>query len=890
MNHESRWAQTWIRFAHQRPWMILGVAFAFTILMGVAASRIQIRGDFAALLPPSFPSVQGFEQVTEKVGGLGFFMVAVEGNDPKQVSKMVKALAKAIEPQTQLFRSVQIYKLDPFIQKRALYLLDQADLKELHKRLTRLRDEMKSEVRRNNPLAVDLDDTPKSKKRPQIQIDDLLKRYNLSRDDLASEGLIASRDGKLAVILAQPNGVESDLALTRKMLAFLNKTKAAIQKNDPALASLTVRYSGRYTVRLEEDESTKQQVSLSSGISLLGILLLLVFYTRQKRSILLIGLPLVLGVIWTAGIVFFLTNGEINLMTAFIIAVLLGLGIDMGIHFFMHFLHLRRQEIEVEEALVTTLSSTGKAGSIAVLTSSAAFLVIMFTDFKGLSQFGMVTGLGLLVTLFAFFTIFPVLALLTARHIPIKPHQPNRKTKAPIPPPRMWAWSVGLAFGIVLAIWGSTILITGNIRFDDDVWNLVTQGPSVKTYNRLKKEVFFGEAEPGILLFPSWDALKTTQERLEAEMKAGQWKTVRSIQSQLSLVPKDAEAKQPLLQSMATLLDDKAFRSLDEDEHAKEIALLKAMQKMTRAKPYSLNDIPLSVKKAMGGGQPLLFIIPAINPTQANKAITYANEIRAIHAKHGEGRVIVGDSNIILADMFILLGRDGPRAVLMAFGVILLILLFGFRSKLSAVPLVLMPLCTGLLMLLGMMWVFDLRLNAFNFMALPVTLGLGIDHSVYIYHRWDEDGRGSILESLRSVLPAILLAATTSMIGFGSLIPLMHPGLSGLGSLTVLGIACGLLTALLVMPSLLALVRVLYANIAARKYKGGLDDHDDPTDEQATTNPKKLSSANHQENQQPRKALSPDALAAPFESTPRGEKGTASARKTADMDPSLSST
>ncbi|MCK6512484.1 MMPL family transporter [Myxococcota bacterium] len=819
MTKQRRWIEAWVDWIEPRPWPVLGFVLISVLIAAYSATGLRIRSDFAAFLPEHYESVRGFDQITKRVGGLGFVILAVEGQDKKQVAQMVKVLGKEVEKQTEVVRSLRYYKVDPFVQQRALYLMKKADLAVLVKRVEKLRDEVRREVRRRNPMFVDLGDEPAKKALPNLEVDDLLKRYGLSREVLAGDGMITNREGTLAVLLVQPKGLENDIGFIRKMVSQMRVAEQRARKAMPTSSSIKIHYSGRYTVRLEEDDSLNQQIGLASTISLTGIFLLLVLYTRRKRSILLIGTPLLVGVAWTAGVAYWLAGGEINAITAFIVAILFGLGIDMGIHFFMHYMQLRERGFGLTEALKETLLSTGKAGSIAVFTSAGAFLVIMLTDFKGLNQFGMVAGVGMILNLIAFLIVFPTLTILMGQHAPIVAKPKDERAKKSIMPVRTRVWVFGVVLCVGLSSWGLFVLLSGRIQFDDDVWNLVTRSEAVRVYDRLKRDVFFGEAEPGVMLFSSWEALRKAQNQIDEALQKKRWSSIGSVISQLSLVPERPEEHLPLLRQIDALLGDKAFRSLDRDDYEKELALLKRFRTMARAKPYKLEDLPASVRDGLGGNKPLMFLTPGINPMQLNNAILLSRELKEIKQSVDDKQVILGDSNMVLADMFWLIGRDGPRAVGLAFLVIVLVLLVGFRRQLLALPLVLAPLVAGLFMLLGLIWAFGLRLNAFNVMALPVTLGLGIDHCVYIFHRWDEDGRGSVVESTRSVLMAILLAAFTSMIGFGALIPLMHPGLQQLGLLAVLGIFSGLVTALVITPSLIGVVMALYARASARKYE-----------------------------------------------------------------------
>ncbi len=816
MTRWHRLTSHWVEFSIHRPWTVLGGVLVATLIALILSLGIKIRGDFAALLPDHYPSVRGFETITKKVGGLGFMMVVVEGKDPHKVKDLVERLLPQFEALKKYIRFVQIYKIDPFIQKRLLYLVDVKDLRELNRRLIRLKAYIKAEERRKILGAGDL--LEEGERLKPVKFDDLLKKYHISEKDIGASNLIGSRDGRTAVMLLQPAGLESDLKFIYAMIHALQKTVQLTLKEHPKkYASLKVGYTGRYMVRMEDDQALRSQLSIASLISLVGVLFLLLLYTRRKRSLMLIGMPLIVGVIWTGGIVRLMTGGEINIMTAFIVAVLFGLGIDFGIHLFSHYLQERRAGNSLQGALDVAITSTGAAGIVAVTTSAAAFFVIQLTDFKGLSQFGLVAGVGLLVILATMFIVFPSLAVLIERNSPLGsqdglPRARPQTSKVNILAfelhPHPLLWTLGLTLGLMMLIGGTFVISTRALQFENNIWRLITQGPAVKLYNRLKRDIFEGETEPGVILLPNHKKLREVQRKLSEGIAHKKWKTVRIAYSVQSILPKDPKLQQVELKKMAAILSDEIFEEVP-DKYWKSIERLK---KLAQAHPYTLKDLPKRLKGVLGGGLPLLFIVPAINPTQGDKAMQYAKDLHRIDEEFFGGKMIIGDSNLILADMFHLMKRDGLRAVIFALIAVLLVLLYDLRDDIKGLLLVLAPLIVGVSGMLTIMWLFTIKLNPFNVVMLPVTLGLGIDHGVYMYHRWREKGKGPVMRSLKPLFYAIVLASTTSLIGFGSLMTAQHKGIHDTGLLAALGIASTTIAAFVVLPT-------IFSMLAYRKYK-----------------------------------------------------------------------
>ena len=61
--------------------------------------------------------------------------------------------------------------------------------------------------------------------------------------------------------------------------------------------------------------------------------------------------------------------------------------------------------------------------------------------------------------------------------------------------------------------------------------------------------------------------------------------------------------------------------------------------------------------------------------------------------------------------------------------------------------------------MLGLQASLGIKLNFFNFIALPVTFGIGVDYGVNLLQRYRFEGRGSMRRVLGTVGGAILLCS-----------------------------------------------------------------------------------------------------------------------------------
>jgi hypothetical protein len=105
--------------------------------------------------------------------------------------------------------------------------------------------------------------------------------------------------------------------------------------------------------------------------------------------------------------------------------------------------------------------------------------------------------------------------------------------------------------------------------------------------------------------------------------------------------------------------------------------------------------------------------------------------------------------------------------------------------------------------MLGLQSVFQIKLNFFNFIALPVTFGIGVDYGVNLLQRYKFEGRGSVRRVLGTVGGAIVLCSLTTIIGYGTLLTASNQALASFGWLALIGEVTCIFASIVVMPAIL---------------------------------------------------------------------------------------
>jgi predicted RND superfamily exporter protein len=100
-----------------------------------------------------------------------------------------------------------------------------------------------------------------------------------------------------------------------------------------------------------------------------------------------------------------------------------------------------------------------------------------------------------------------------------------------------------------------------------------------------------------------------------------------------------------------------------------------------------------------------------------------------------------------------------------------------------------------------------IKINFVNFIAFPITFGIGVDYAVNVMARYLRDGSKDIVAAVRGTGGAVGLCSLTTVIGYSSLLVAQNVGLFLFGLLAVFGEICCLTTAVVVLPAVLMLVR-----------------------------------------------------------------------------------
>jgi predicted RND superfamily exporter protein len=111
----------------------------------------------------------------------------------------------------------------------------------------------------------------------------------------------------------------------------------------------------------------------------------------------------------------------------------------------------------------------------------------------------------------------------------------------------------------------------------------------------------------------------------------------------------------------------------------------------------------------------------------------------------------------------------------------------------------------GVFLLLTAAGLFGIRINFLDFVALPITIGIGIDYAVNVAARHRAEGTGSAAAILRATGPAVAMCSFTTVVGYASLLFSENQGIRSFGLSALIGELTCVFAALILAPALLDL-------------------------------------------------------------------------------------
>jgi uncharacterized protein len=780
-------------------------------------------------------------------------IAVVSAPTPEFADVAAAKLAGQLAPQTRYFRSVSNAAGGAFFARNALLFLPQDQLNARLQKLTQAVPLIRTLAADPSlrGLAQTLSMALQGVVAGRLTLDTMAQPLNTVADTI--ESVLAGKQTTFSwqVLL---NGTPASFEDTHQLIdvwpvldfGSLEPGRAAAQaiRDTAAAAHLdadyhaSVRLTGPTPLADAQFASLQQGLWLNSLITAAIVLIVLWLALGSVRIVLAVVVTIFIGLVATAALGLLLV-GAFNPISVAFAMLFVGLGADFAIQFSVRYRAQRHELKELDPSLVDGARYVGAPLTLAALAAAAGFLSFGPTSYRGVAELGVIAGVGMIVAYVASMTLLPV--LLSLFKSPAEPRPMGYAAMARVDRFMHRHRTMIIVVTSLVVLAGLPSLAWLRFNFDPNSLQ-IPNAEAVTTLNQLSGDRQFA--------FVSADLLSSPAEAATAAKRLASVPQVAGTRSLDSFVPADQPAKlKAIAGAAATLEPALAAKPAAKPSDADDVAALKADAKALQevageatgpgakaaqrlAKdltalagaspqvrqqaqavfivPLQINlqqiaaslhpqtvtrdDLPADLVRQWTGPNGLVRteILPKGNTNDSETVRDFASAVLAVEPNATGAAVETYQWGNTITSAFIQAGALALCSIA--------VLLFLVLRRVRDVLLTLIPLLVAAAATLEICALTGFALNYANIIALPALLGVGVAFKIYYVMAWRR-GEYNFLQS--SLTRAVFFSALMTATAFGSLWLSAHPGISSMGKLLALSLACTLASAALFQPALM---------------------------------------------------------------------------------------
>ncbi len=203
----------------------------------------------------------------------------------------------------------------------------------------------------------------------------------------------------------------------KSKIEFAKYIHAFIDEN--STEDCQIEITGMPFVDVTMDRSLINSQLGSLSIAIIFVIIIVGLILRSLVSGIYATIPIIAAIIILFGVMGF-AGISLNIATVLVASVALGIGIDYSIHVISLFNHSKKTHGNIKQAMEDTIMISGKAIVINVISVSAGFLVLLFSEMVPLQYFGLLIALSMIGSSQGALTLLPVILILVNRKQKVK--------------------------------------------------------------------------------------------------------------------------------------------------------------------------------------------------------------------------------------------------------------------------------------------------------------------------------------------------------------------------------------------------------------------------------------------------------------------------------------
>ncbi len=593
------------------------------------------------------------------------------------------------------------------------------------------------------------------------------------------DGYIFTPDMERGIVTLRSPFGNAETDNNSKLVELLQEAAADMQSQ---CGGVEARITGGPQIAVGNARQIKADSILAVGLSALLIMGLLVWYFRSARSILSIAVSILWGWIFALGMLS-LFRDSVSIIVVGMASVILGIAVNYPLHLVTHARH--------EGSMRQTLRDISSPLLIGNITTVGAFMALIPLNSTALRDLGLFASLLLVGTIMFVLLILP-------HHV--KPQ--GRPQKAPDTPcERRSRWDVNMKWlaAVLVVVTAVMAWFAKDTEFDPNMANINYMTDEQREDMRYLQGLAAEKGDEKTLY------VTATAADIDKALDKAQLIDCAEAMAVKTFLPSKAEQTDRLKawrdfrerhpEVLAAGIEDAAVRNgFAADAFSDFEDIVNGDYKV---KPYGHFE-PLTATLLRGN----VSIDSAANRYTVVVPVKVAEKDMAQMKQRYKESFDVESMNSAMANT---LSDNFNYIGIVCSAIVFLFLWLSFRNFWVAV-IAFVPMAVSWIWILGIMAILGIKFNIVNIILATFIFGQGDDYTIFITEGCLHERRTGkpILATYRT---GILLSAAIMLVGIGTLITARHPALHSLAEVTIVGMACVVLMAMVIPPMLFRLVK-----------------------------------------------------------------------------------
>ena len=387
----------------------------FFIILGAFGAylsmKLSVDSDLLKILPQDDPIVKQYNRFisADTSGGVTYVVLQTDDKTEKGKENLVAA-AREIYDRAAEFKNIESFvrfDLMSDLGPLGLLMVDPAELASMRNRdkdLTRTVQMLVnydfSAIRSLGQMLIGFEEL-KALVGDESHEDDFMNFVRLPES-------VPVNDPMVLVMGIRLDGPSSDVSYVKRVIPGLREWVTEISKSHGVSYGMAGDHFGTY----DSHKQVSDDFILTTILSLAGISLLFFFAYSSLKITLYVFSSLAISMFITLGLSYMIF-GSLNIITTFVTAITLGLGIDYGIHMLTRLSDGATREKNPVSLLHNSYKALIKPLSASMITTALVFAILAVIDSPAIRELGILSAIGIVVFFVVMTVYLPAISIKT---------------------------------------------------------------------------------------------------------------------------------------------------------------------------------------------------------------------------------------------------------------------------------------------------------------------------------------------------------------------------------------------------------------------------------------------------------------------------------------------